>query len=419
MNAKNINIEQCFKYAALNQKAFDIFYYDMLGLRFDDFTGIPRPMKWASKYAELLPLIKLLGKPLAYLWVYLGFYFYALGFLSFNVVRKLLFGTHVDIRLLASQSIGLYVGERSYTVLTRPDLNPVDFWLSPSGDHHKNKNIISCSDVLSFRDFFICLMMGIRAHKSLIKEGRVKIGWQSYTVFSWMTLWRALNLLYPSKISMTDHHDRWAVLLDLYIQERNNSKDKCLLSLTQHGLEYESTYKRMYELRGAAKLPYLLTAVVELNLYDSSQFEIFSKYILSDSIQESCVINYIGKKIYLSNLNSDRPSLLIVGHKACEEIHLKLYDFLINRLSIDIYYKPHPTVSSSKQAKNAGWNYIENVNYFPRVSCIVSYPSTLAAEYETEGVRVFIHPMSLGMADSLMVFNKIKNMLDHGIENGF
>lgn len=419
MDPKNIDIEECFKYAAFNQKAFDDFYYDMIGLRSGEYCAIPRPVKWASRYVVLLPFIRLLSKLLLYFWGYCGFYVYTFGILNYKIIVKLFSKSAVEFGSLERKSIGFYVGDRSYVVLSRPELDLMDYWISPSGGSWESEKIIDCTDVLSYFELFSCMAMSIRAHKLLIKDQDLEISWQSYTLYSWMMMWAALVKLSPLKISMTDHHDRWAVLLDLYSKKRNASSEKFLLSLTQHGLEYESTYKRMCELSGSAKLPYLLSSVGELNLYDSGQFEIFSKYILSESIHEQCLVNYIGKRINLTVLESVRPSLLIVGHKACEETHLKLYDFLTINLSIDIYYKPHPTVSASRQAKNAGWNYIDDVNYFPRVSCVVSYPSTLAAEYEAEGVRTFIHSMSLSASEYSLVFNEIKSIVIHGMKHGF
>ncbi|VFR63380.1 hypothetical protein BRI9_2927 [plant metagenome] len=39
------------------------------------------------------------------------------------------------------------------------------------------------------------------------------------------------------------------------------------------------------------------------------------------------------------------------------------------------------------------WQLIDEPDHFPAVDMLISYPSTLAVEYETVGVRSLLHPL--------------------------
>ncbi|ECE5475497.1 hypothetical protein LJP43_003588, partial [Salmonella enterica] len=84
--------------------------------------------------------------------------------------------------------------------------------------------------------------------------------------------------------------------------------------------------------------------------------------------------------------------VLVVGHSLCERAQLKIGERL-STLSdeIVVYYKEHPRARASEKVKRAAWNFITDDNYFPDVDLVISYPSTLALQYQDLNKTVLLH----------------------------
>lgn len=384
---------RCFQSAALNQYAFDEFYYNLLGLKIYEFKGIPRPAKWAVKYIKILPYIKRVSSFILLFWVYCGFYINL--FLQFT--SCVIFRNKSNIDVCKNSTVGIIVCERSFQVLSRNDIGSVDVWLCTDCDintNGKHINKISNKNILNLKELTECVALSIKVHIEITKYKNKYLSFQSYAVMSWMMTWFTLIKLKPSKIYTSEHHDRWAVLIDSYVG-LSSTQQKCNFSLVQHGKEYEQTYVKMEEISAEEGLPYRLRNVNKLYLYDKNQLMIFKDRILSKSNCVDLEVIYISAKLGLVALDLEVKSILIVGHSFCEAIHTKLYQDFLKFKKFKVFYKPHPTVIASNFAKSLAWEYIEDKNYFPRVDLVISYPSTLVDEYEAEGVKVIVHDFNI------------------------
>lgn len=395
MQKVEVEIKHAFQCAALNQFAFDSLYYDFLGCELEAFNGVPRPSKWLNKGRSFVKCVALLSKLILRFWCYFAFlYFFAkaISFFSLSKKRK--------EKELEFDLVALGICDRSYDVINQAiglDKNITFLTLSaPQRFNSKGQNV-SVSEFLNFRDLLDVFLMSCKIHLHLNKCSRVGLAFQSYAVVDWLVMYYALSKINPKHIITAEHHDRWAVLADFYSGQRSIDFEKVSFTVVQHGLEFESTYKKMRSLGFSDGLPCKIKNLSKIYCYNSGQFSIFVEDIFSDCLQAqnvACIYYQFG--LVLSDIVGARKSVLFVGNPVCEDFHVKLYSMLNACMSVECYYKPHPTSTVDKAISELGWSVIDDKNFYPRVHLVVSYPSTLVDEYRNAGVFVVQHPFECG-----------------------
>lgn len=407
--SRSIRGAEAYAHAIKNQKAFDDFYYDLMGLNAKEFCGLPRPTKWASLPRSSLWVMKVISKTVVVIWVYVVFYIFIVA--QFIRIISTRLGGDVYSPDMAGKSINLLVCDRSCEVISQVKNGESDFWLKvPLANLMGNellkldRPVINASHVLSFSELLACLLGAVRAHQKIVEKYGSTIGMQTYNSLEWMITWWALYKLMPSRITTSEHHDRWAVLADSYCTEVA-SVDSCELVLAQHGQEYESTYLKIKQLTSPDGLPYKMKNIRKLYVYSENQAEIFRNNIIDQSRLLLFEIQIEIQRVRLNLVEVDYagPSVLIVGHRVCEDLHIRIFQFLIERGSFNIYYKPHPTAKASAKTKSVGWFFISGHDFFPRVDYLISYPSTLVEEYRVEGIHAVLHGINQPLEDGDLI----------------
>jgi hypothetical protein len=85
-------------------------------------------------------------------------------------------------------------------------------------------------------------------------------------------------------------------------------------------------------------------------------------------------------------------NILLICHSLFFDIEKKIISEL-TRLNVNLYVKPHPNTSYQPyEDLNFSYNFIllQKMD-FPKVDIVISYFSTLAVEYESNGTEVLIH----------------------------
>lgn len=405
-----VEIKHAFQCAALNQFAFDSLYYDFLGHELKVFNGVPRPSKWLNKGRSFVKCVAVLSKLILHLWhcfAYIYFFAKAISFFSLSKKRK---EKELDLDMVA-----LGVCNRSYDVINQAighDENITFLTLLDPQQLNSKGRSVSVSSFLNFRDVLHVFLMSCKIHLHLKKCEGGRLAFQSYAVVDWLAMYYALRKINPKHIITAEHHDRWAILADFYSGQRSIGSENLSFTVVQHGLEFEGTYKRMRSLGFSEGLPYKIKNLSKIYCYNSEQFSIFVKNIFFHYPQpQSVACIYYQFGLILSDVVGTRRSVLFVGSPICEGFHIKLYSMLDARMSVECYYKPHPTSTVDKAISKLGWNVIDDKDFFPRVNLVVSYPSTLVNEYRSAGVFVVEHPFECGDDELYTFYESIKGAL--------
>ncbi len=410
MQEVGIEVKRAFQCAALNQFAFDSLYYDFLGRELKAFNGVPRPSKWLNKGRGFVTCIAVLSKLILHLWCCFAFVYFFAKAISFFSLRKKYKEKELDL-----DAVALGVCDRSYDVINQAigiDGNITFLTLLDSHQNNLRGRSVSVSGFLDFRDVLHIFLMSCKIHLHLMKCEDGRLAFQSYAVVDWLAMYYALRRINPKHIITAEHHDRWAVLADFYAGQYSVGSNKISFTVVQHGLEFESTYKRMRSLGFADGLPCKIKNLTKIYCYSSEQFSIFVKDIFSHCAQvQSIACVYYQFGLVLSDVVGGRKSVLFVGSPICENFHMKLYSMLCSCMSIECYYKPHPTSVVDKAIGKLGWIVIEDKGFFPRVDLVVSYPSTLVDEYRRAGVLVLQHPLECGDDELCAFYESMKEAL--------
>lgn len=212
---------------------------------------------------------------------------------------------------------------------------------------------------------------------------------QTYTAYQWFLSYLFVRRLQGRKV-MAEHFDRWAVLADRaagadILADAGN----CGLILLQHGV-VSSLSKEM----DLTAMPCKLRNVTHLVAYDDASVEIFRRAIFSSHTAGAVVATIRPPTISLTAIARKSISILFVGHPLCEIFHKWLYENM-QHVDISVFYKPHPLAGFDPAMKTVGWDFVTEKAEFPSVDFIVSYPSTLVAEYEQSGIPSFTHPLNI------------------------
>lgn len=389
-----------FVFSVKNQQFFDKYYYSLLNIDSNPFWGMPRPSKWAKRHPAFFYLMRVLSPLLAVLWCYLFAYVFIAGkFLS------VFFRSRFVSRHGTGQVVALAICDRSCIVLSRelsdmPDWHSV-IWLAPDGTSLSKTALgrlssapVLASSLLTPSDIFWACIFSLRAHAALVCRFGIRLSMQSYILPAWAGFYFAISKLAPSIIATAEHHDRWAVAADCYCAEVENDTACSDLMLVQHGLEYVETYHFIAELTGEAGLPYRLRSIRQLYLYNADQVNIFFGNIISTLVRrEDVVLRCISNSMQLTSVSADKTSVLFVGHPICEDFHRAVFKKLDEEFDLNYFYKPHPVARESAKVREEKWQVILDDGFFPAVNFIISYPSTLVAEYDFYNIPAMVHPI--------------------------
>jgi len=398
-----------FSEAAKNQAAFDRYYYDFFDARADAYGYLPRPARWLNKGARVLVCLRLVTPVLRLLWFcFAGVYFFL------RLMRMYFSRSYNPFYRHDGGSVFLAVCKRSIDVARQAKVIDRDtiFLRVPSFRRDDCSDDLSVLSFLSFKDFSFVLLAACRAHYYVAIKSDASNIFQTYAAADWIATFLAIKKINPGCVITAEHHDRWAILVDIYCGIRKAHGFSSSMVVVQHGLEFSKTYERMVDLGLSEGLPCKLKNLSTLYVYDDNQRNIFYNYIICSSVSGLPIAtHYYAYRLMLSDSGLPGKSILIVGYARCEQFHLDLYMSLRSLASFNCFYKPHPTLKPSSLLLSAGWILIEDKDYFPRVDLVVSYPSTLVAEYMAAGVDVIEHEFDAEVSDVKGLGDQILSML--------
>ncbi|EAZ1075825.1 hypothetical protein AIY08_11190, partial [Salmonella enterica] len=272
---------------------------------------------------------------------------------------------------------------------------------------NNNYDVIDLCGFISFFDVIKAFLLSIASFVSFFKPSCIKWILHLYTAPSWFLVALAMNNVKGSFAS-SEHYDRWAVLTDILCRMKRKQ-----YILIQHGSLMGLKTKNFESFN----LPYKLRAVSEIAVFNEVEFYLFSDYILSKIKNDGLIIHYFQQPFFVSSIEKKELSVLIVGHSLCEREQLKIGELLATLSDeIVVYYKEHPKARASEKVKMASWNFITDDNYFPDVDLVISYPSTLALQYQDLNKIVLLHELDNINQDEIneIIKTVIKSRSIHG-----
>lgn len=396
--------------ALRNEVAIDERTFAIAGMNPKKFGKIPRPSRWiglARHTPALSRWIQYISLPVWYLAAPLLFWAQRRG-----LDKSVGMATHPsDDRLgyvLGLSSLAMdIVHSRHITPLPRLWLElpwiPLERSIPPGAE------VVRAVDLLCKADLHRVDALARLAHRALQRRRGLQ-GWglQTYTAWRWFFARVVIDKL-PGPLLTVEHFDRWAVLVDASCWASRLHRPERRLTLMQHGSVNAETPGKTLEFN----LPTRLRAVRHLHVYSPDDEGIFRQEILSENCNRANIeVTYYRSLIVLSPVeNYDAPSILFVGHQLCENAHIALLRDLIAVGGVQCFYKPHPTIGASKRLPKLPWTVVQDRAVFPRVNVIVSYPSTMVAEYAAHGVPAVVHPMDISSVDASRLTQKILDMI--------
>ncbi|SNR14901.1 conserved protein of unknown function [Tenacibaculum jejuense] len=223
---------------------------------------------------------------------------------------------------------------------------------------------------INYSDLFCSFIYSVKISFFMKKKYGVRdLMFRSYTSFEYF-----LAYFYLKKMDASNSYyfisllDRWAYLANY------TNKNKCLI---QHGILYKYT-----------KAPKI--GSVDLAYYINEE----QKKICEDVLLKNKPKAYYRASITFSSsdllLKNSFKNILLI----CNKFFLKKEEVIIRDLpkrKLNLYIKPHPgdkDISPYKNLKKECDFVILAKNDFPKVDFVISYMSTLADEYENEGITV-------------------------------
>lgn len=385
--------------ATENEISIDNSQYKLMHLNSRVVACMPRPSRWLGVYKQYTFLFSIGAHFFRILWIAIAGNLYSLhqGIVFFNKWKKLrasscmhLHGNFILAFSYRSSKILPHILKTEYEVITMP-------W-EPTVASSKNKSICS---LVSINDIILALYLSIIVLFYMIIKGKASYMLQTFTSFRWFVAYLGMSKL-KGHFYIANHYDRWAVLADLLAEQSLNHRadargnNEIILTLVQHGVlsSLSMDDSRVFEV----KLPYKLANVRELFVYDQNSRDVFTTYIL----RKQCypVINYYKPSISTIFIGcKDVKKILFVGHPLSEGFHCRVEELLRDEQDIELYYKPHPKNPSTAVVDNRKWVLVKNVDTFPVVDYLVSYPSTLVDEYANIGISAFLHPLHIKDSD--------------------
>lgn len=379
--------------ALRNEVAVDEYTVAMAGLDPAAFGKIPRPARWIGKARRFPAISRLIQKLSLPFWYFLGPVLYRR---QCQLVRAALRTTTPRRFDAAGQVLGL--SSRCSDIVHDGHLEKAPRqWLElpwkPLTGLPSDAEVIPALELLNEADVARSLALATLAHRALQSRRRLQ-GWglQTYTAWRWFLVRLAVDKL-PGPLLTTEHFDRWAVLVDSSAWSTRHWQPPRRFIVMQHG-----SVNADGPLPGLGlKLPTRLRAVDRLHVYSAADAGVFLQEILSPRCAARMPMQtYYRPMVTLTDLTmSDRPSVLFVGHPLCEAAHCALMAVLRQMIDVQVFYKPHPTTGAGKKVFELPWTVIQGRTVFPKVDLIVSYPSTMVAEYASHAVPAVVHNMDI------------------------
>ena len=385
--------------ATKNEIAVDEMLFRLAGTTAEEMGFLPRPPKWIT-YGRRFPLIVCsFSLFMRGLWASGGssIFFviqFVLSCFSLGKFKSEAFENfnHSGFVLALSSRVGDVVNSKIISDL--PSVWITVPWVVPS-HIPENSRCISIFSLLDRRELWSACRNAMCA-TSLLRKRKKTSFWilQSYTAFRWFAVRTALEKL-SGRFIMSEHFDRWAIVVDSVVFENNvKSKNKKIdLILVQHGavedIGVDGSSSRW--------LCRKLRCVTQLYVYGPAAETTFKTRILSAGcVRGGVKVYYYKPEIQLQrHQEGDELKVLFVGHSLCEELHAYIFNSLASDFELFAYYKPHPLAPMSENIRAIGWVVINDKRYFPVVDLLISYPSTLVDEYAGAGVSAMVHPMNL------------------------
>lgn len=385
---------KCYLQATENEIAIDEFLAKGISKK---IPPLPRTSRWAGeKWGSLSLLIIYTAVMLAF--IFGGFLLYAILFFAkylFSKSKYSLFkisdinNEKDKVHYFAFSELGMkqtcyFFNENNSHELSISKLIIVKIpWINHSSKN-KNYDTVDLYKFTSFLDVVKAFLLSTLSFIYYLKPSRIKWILHLYTSPSWFLVALGMNNV-QGDFASSEHYDRWAVLTDFICKIKRKNyiliQHGSLLGLKTKGYEHFT-------------LPYKLKAVSEIAVFSEIEFELFLEHIISPDKDRKIIVHFFQQPFFLSSINSKKLSILIVGHSLCEREQLKLGEQL-SKLSdkIVIYYKEHPKARASEKVKRTAWNFITDDDFFPDVDIIISYPSTLAYQYQELNKMVFLHEL--------------------------
>lgn len=249
-----------------------------------------------------------------------------------------------------------------------------------------NERQISLSQILSQHDLWECLIDAIAITRRITRRNTPFRRWhlQTYTLFRWICVARALEKVKCNRMIMANHYDRWAILID-----RLGGLTDRHVEIAQHGIE-EIRY-----------LPTKLQFVDTINVFDANEEALFKEFILSRSGSDRVRVCFMTNSIELSGVIGQNGSVVVVlvGHPEYDDTQIRfLRAAQIARPDARFIYKAHPTargINSSIRKMTEIWNRKDT---FPKADFVFSYPSTLGKQYANAGIATYTHEKEISEA---------------------
>lgn len=384
MQFSNYELLKLYVNATMNEIAVDEF---ISGNK--KFPALPRSGKWIEKNVSVYLLY--------FIYICLMCFFILGGFFIFSIacLMKDYFAYKKEKQAVNCTTIGgnFYIeiseiGSCKVSNLYKDDLNSICFitmpWCRVSSVLPKKS--VSIFSLLQPRDYLRWAKLIFATYfYFIINPFRLKWFLQSYSASRWYIVALALSKL-KGRFIISVHYDRWAVLIDAICKKNHNA-----LTLVQHGSLKGwlfSSYKEF-------TIPYRLSNVSEIYVYDDIEYDLFLNNVLACNFF-SPVIHYLPLTLELQPISAELFSILIIGHATCENEQLRLIELILSSVSrCVIYYKEHPKARASKSVSQSGVILIKEDNFFPDVNVVISYPSTLAWQYQEKNKQVYFHDLNI------------------------
>ena len=379
---------------------------------------IPRPAKWLRYGLKFPTFTRLMSSFARHIWFFGG----AAAYFLAQAIPRMWSAPATAIILKGGQVLALSTRVGDIVDPEHFD-NTQSSWITlpwaPLKRYVQNVHYVDAFTLVTRRELWQAWRDALTATYVMASRDRSsKWVLQSYTAWQWFVVRAAVDKL-PGPLLMTENYDRWAVLVDSSVWSKKfGHKNEFPLQrkeliLMQHGSVQGLSGSAVSE-APELKLRRRLRAVTRLHVYGPDEERAFKENIISEAcVRRGIEITYFTPSIELKNLVSEKlPRVLFVGHPICENLHLKILESLQIEYEFAALYKPHPTASMSKRMNSPSWSIIKESDQFPVVDLVISYPSTLVAEYSAHNIPAAVHPIDLDGENSGPILDEIRNRLD-------
>ncbi len=382
--------------ATANEIALDQFALRIAGMSQQTAPPLPRPSRWTNPAKRHPVLLLVSGWAAVACWLLCGAVLFHLS----KLVRMTRGYRAAGDLPIPGGACSLVFSTRSGTIIASALQEPPSTWISfpwvlPTGV--RDERLVDAFSLLSRAELLGSFVDACRASVLILRRHGARHVLQSYTAFDWLASRRALVKL-DGPLATSEHFDRWAVLTDVVTREiRLRTGQQVGLTLVQHGAMSSLRSTGDSPDAGMPELARRLGRVTSLYTYDASSDDAFRQFVLTAMCARTCSMHRFQPRLELTDwpagAQDGAPRVLFVGHPLCEDMQMQVFERAKVQAKFLALYKPHPTAGMSRRAADCGWVVVPNVDLYPRVDLVVSYPSTLVIEYETLGVPSVPLPM--------------------------